>query len=226
MLMNDGIIKTDFNFNWKSWYAVPIYAKLAYKFQRGSILDVGCATCKLYEYLKKRGWQNKYHGIDIQKYEGYGYPPDVDLIVGDALSLVFPVVDTVILYNILEHVDDPLILLSKAIKKSENVLVHVPKRNEDLWRYGLVEIHQLDKTHKHCGFSKEEVYDLVDLAGGKIINYKEFGEINPAHAIGLWDNKFIRLSIFAFRKIFVLFSEIFSIKTYYQEMWFEVVGKQ
>lgn len=62
----------------------------------------------------------------------------------------------------------------------------MPKRNEELWRYGIVEYHQLDKTHKHCGFSKEELYRLVELAGGKIRTYKELGKIDATIGIRLW----------------------------------------
>lgn len=39
--------------------------------------------------------------------------------------------------------------------------------------FGIVEYHQLDKTHKHCGFTKEQIEKIIERAGGKIINYKE-----------------------------------------------------
>lgn len=216
--MNNQLIKTEFDFGWKKWVnAIPYYAEQTLKHQKGSILDIGCATCELYTFLRNNGWERSYYGIDIQKYEGYEYPTDVNLIIGDPLEIDLPKVDTVILYNVLEHVDNPLALLKKAMETcNENVLINVPKRNEELWKYGIIEYHQLDKTHKHCGFSKEEMYNLVNLAKGKIRIYNEIGEANAAMGIELWDSSIPRFLIMS------LFKRIFSSKVYYQEIWAEV----
>lgn len=125
--------------------------------------------------------------------------------------------DTVILYNILEHVDDPLELLAKCLKLTRgNVLVNIPKRNEEMWLNGLFEPHQLDKTHKHCGFSKDESYNLVNLAGGEIKTYHEAGEINAMKGRFLWN------SIIP-RGITFLMGKFFSSKTYYHDIWCEVI---
>ena len=143
------------------------------------------------------------------------------------MDIKLPKVDTVILYNILEHVDEPLGLLEKAIKTSKkNVLINIPKRNEELWKYNIVEYHQLDKTHKHCGFSKQEIFKLTDLAGGKIKEYKEFGKINPLFGVVLWKNIIPKLFMYSFNKIsmFIL-SKIFSYEIFYTDIWCEVVKK-
>jgi SAM-dependent methyltransferase len=192
------LVKSEFDFGWKKWGRIlPDYAELTLKYQKGDILDIGCATCALYSFLRTRGWENEYYGVDIQKYEDYEYPSGVNLIIGDPLELKLPKVDTIILYNILEHVDDPLTLLDKALKNSdENVLINIPKRNEELWKFNIVEYHQLDKTHKHCGFSKQEIYNLTDLAGGKIKNYKEYGKINSLFGVVLWKNRLPQLFMY------------------------------
>jgi len=213
-------VKTDFNFGWKKWQDIPLYADLTLQYQKGDILDVGCATCQLYVFLRSKGWKGKYYGIDIQKYDGYEYPRDIELIIGDALKIEFPKVDTVLLYNILEHVDDPITLLRKAIDAArENVLINIPKRNEEMWRYGVVEYHQLDKTHKHCGFSKDEVYKLVNLAGGKITIWKEYDGIT-----------IVPITIFGKRLGVMLLSPkignvILPRKTFYTEIWCEIKKK-
>jgi len=213
-------IKKDFDFGWKKWQHIPYYAKLTLQYQKGDILDVGCATCQLYNYLKENGWKGKYYVIDIQKYEGYEYPKEVELIIGDALKVEFPSVDTVLLYNILEHVDDPITLLRKAINVAKkNVLINVPKRNEEMWKYGVIEYHQLDKTHKHCGFSKEEVYKLVDLAGGEIKTYKELGGISIIQ-VRLFGKHIGTLLLSAKIGRFLLPK-----RTFYQEIWCEIVKK-
>ncbi|WP_457753373.1 class I SAM-dependent methyltransferase, partial [Thermococcus sp.] len=80
------IVKTQFNFGWQEWRTPPIYAKLALRYQKGDILDVGCGTCQLYRFLRKNGWEGKYYGVDIKRYD-YTYPKDIELIIGDALEI-------------------------------------------------------------------------------------------------------------------------------------------
>lgn len=167
-------VKTEFDFGSEKWKAAPKYAELALKYQKGTILDIGCNTGELYRYLRSKGWNKKYYGMDIRKYDDFGHSKDINLIIGDALKVKFPKAETVILYNILEHVDKPLTLLRKALKSAkQNVLITIPKRNEKLWEYGVVESHQLDKTHKHCGFIKNEINELVEKSKGRIESYKE-----------------------------------------------------
>ncbi len=210
------VVKSDFDFGWKEWKNPPPYAELAFQYQKGDILDVGCGTCQLYTFSRKKGWKGKYYGIDVKKYD-YDYPKGIELIIGDALEVEFPEVDTIILYNILEHIDDPVKLLKKALNSArENVLVNVPKRNEELWKLGIVEYHQLDKTHKHCGFSRDEVYKLVELAGGNITKYIEHSEISARILLGLWNNIIPKGIVYVIYKIFPS-------KKFYQEIWCEVV---
>lgn len=220
MESKDNFVKTDFDFGWKIWQGIPFYADLTFKYQKGDILDVGCATCQLYNYLKEKGWKGKYYGVDIRKYEDCEYPKDVNLIIGDALKVEFPRVDTVLLYNILEHVDDPITLLKKAINAArENVLINVPKRNEEMWKYGIVEYHQLDKTHKHCGFSREEICKIVDLAGGKTTKWKEWDGVTviPIQILGK------RIGILLLNP--KIGEHFFPKRTFYTEIWLEVVRK-
>jgi 2-polyprenyl-3-methyl-5-hydroxy-6-metoxy-1,4-benzoquinol methylase len=215
--MENGLIKTEFDFGWKEWQDAPHYAHLALEYQKGSVVDVGCATCELYKFLRNNGWKDKYYGMDNTKYD-ISYPSDINLIIGDASETEIPKVDTVILYNILEHVDEPLLLLEKSIKACrKNVLINIPKRNEEMWyKYGIFEPHQLDKTHKHCGFIKKEIYNLVALASGEIRTYKEFGEIDAMKGMPLWNNVIPRV----LNRI--VLKKIFSSKTFYHDIWCEV----
>lgn len=212
------IVKTDFDFGWKSGIN-PIVGDLTLKYNKGDILDVGCGTCQLYAYLRDNGWKGRYTGIDIQKHEGCVYP-DVDLVIGDALKLEFPKVDTCVLYNILEHINSPVELLAKALKTAQNTLINIPKRNEELWKFSVAEFHQLDKTHKHCGFTKEEVYELVERSGGRIVVYKELFKVDIATLVRLfWKNEALVLLI-------KLLAKLFPPKGFYQEIWCEVEPKE
>jgi SAM-dependent methyltransferase len=219
MIRNDcsNIVKKDFDFGWKAGGGVRETDLLAFEYQKGDILDIGCGTCQLYSFLSQTGWTGRYIGIDVRRYEGYPYPTGVELVIGDASTLTFPKTDTVVLYNFLEHVEDPCALLSKSVESCQkNVLVNVPKRNEALWRLRVVEYHQLDKTHQHCGFSKEEVNNIVRLSGGKIRSYKDMQELNATVGMPLWNSRIPR-------GVDVVLSKIFSSKTFYREIWCEVV---
>jgi 2-polyprenyl-3-methyl-5-hydroxy-6-metoxy-1,4-benzoquinol methylase len=211
------IVKKDFDFGWKAGSGVRPTDLLAFEYQKGDILDIGCGTCPLYSFLSQRGWTGRYIGIDVQQYEGYPYPTGIELVIGDASTLTFPKTDTVVLYNVLEHVEDPCALLSKAVESCQkNVLVNVPKRNEGLWRGLIVEYHQLDKTHQHCGFSNEEVNNIVRLSGGKIQSYKDMQEINATVGSFMWNSRIPK-------GVDLVLSKIFSSKTFYREIWCEVV---
>jgi SAM-dependent methyltransferase len=219
MVRNDcsEIVKKEFDFGWKAGGFVHPTDELALEYQKGSILDIGCGTCRLYNFLSQTGWKGRYVGIDERRYEGYPYPTGVELMIGDASTLTFPKTDTVVLYNILEHVDDPCALLRKSLDScQENVLLFVPKRNEALWERGVVEYHQLDKTHQHCGFSKEEINNIVQLSAGKIRSYKDLSKINATIGTSLWNSRIPKGVVF-------VLSKIFSSKTFYGSIWCEVV---
>jgi 2-polyprenyl-3-methyl-5-hydroxy-6-metoxy-1,4-benzoquinol methylase len=194
----------------------PILGELAVEFQRGDVVDVGCGTCQLYRYLKERGWKGEYTGIDVEAYEGYSNPEGVKRILGDALQLTLPQSDTYILYDVLEHVDDPAALLTKCLNVSRNVLVAVPKRNEEMWQYGIVEYHQLDRTHKHGGFTGEELRRLVERSGGTVATYKE---LIPTDLVSIF--RAFSGSRVLYRLIKILLAVLPS-KAYYQELWCEV----
>ncbi|MGZ7138791.1 MAG: class I SAM-dependent methyltransferase [Halobacteriota archaeon] len=211
------IVKKEFNFGWKTTGSVQPVDSLTLKYQKGSVLDVGCGTCQLYNFLTKNGWTGRYVGIDAKRYEDFAYPEGVELMIGDALALTFPKTDTVVLSHILEHVEDPCALLKKSIDScQDNVILSVPQRNEALWKTGVVEYHQLDKTHQHCGFSKEEVNNIVRLSGGKIRSYKDVFEMNATVGMSLWNSRIPK-------SVILVLSKIFSSKTFYADIFCEVI---
>lgn len=214
---DEPLVKTEFDIGWKRWRHVPEIAELLLQYQKGDVLDVGCATCQNYGFLRERGWKGKYYGIDVVKYEGETYPEEASLIIGDAAELEFPQVDTVVLYDILEHVDDPVTLLKKALRAARgNVLVALPIRNEEMWRLGVAETHQIDKTHKHAGYSKDEVDRLVRLAGGRISASRDMGRATAIMGIKLWTG-------WLPKKIFYLMDKLFRSRVYHWGIWCEVV---
>jgi SAM-dependent methyltransferase len=204
--MADEIVKTSFDFCWRKDMD-PSKGQFALKHNLGNVLDVGCGTGMLYEHLQRNGWNGKYTGIDTVRYSSDLYPKGIQIIIEDALKLPFPTVDTCIAYDVLEHTDAPVGLLSKCLQASKNVLVSVPKRNENLWRNGVVEYHQLDKTHRHCGFVEEELRKLAEKANGKVATYEEICPTKATSLNGLWKSRIPRLFNKGFARVFA--SEVF-----------------
>jgi len=217
MTSKDKIVKTEFDFGYAKWKEVPEVAKLALENQKGDVLDVGCSTCQLASFMRENGWKGKYFGIDLLKHEGHDYPKEIDLVIGDAVTMPFPEVDTVVMYDILEHVDDPAALLSKALKAARsNVLIKVPLRNEEMWNLGVVEPHQKDRTHKHAGFSREEVRKLVELSGGSVAKSRDLDRIDATTTVKLWRSRFAM-------KLHYLLAKMFSSREFHATLWCEVV---
>jgi SAM-dependent methyltransferase len=189
---------------------------LVVRYNRGNIVDVGCGTCQIYHHLIGSGWKGKYIGVDVTAYENHTYPQEVSLMFGDALELDLPRSDTYILYDILEHVEEPVKLLAKCLDHAKNVLVAVPKRNEDLWKFGIVEYHQLDRTHKHWGFTEPEIRHLIELSGGGILQYKELMETDLLTVFGAFSQSQ------ALARAMRWLLRLFPTKVYHQELWCEV----
>lgn len=212
---SDKVVKDRLDFPWKSQIH-PDLGRLVMERCRNSVVDVGCGTCQVYRHLRDNGWKGDYVGIDSVAYDAQAYPEGAKVLVGDAFTMELPASDTFILHDVLEHVDDPVALLARCLRKAKNVLVAVPKRNEDLWQYGVVEYHQLDRTHKHWGFTEQEVRLLVDRSGGRIVSYQELVKtelvaLARAFVEHPW---FIR----ALRNLL----RVFPSKSYAQEIWCEV----
>jgi len=213
-------VKMEFDFGWKTGIGYPL-GELALRHNRGDVIDIGCATCQLWVYLQQHGWKGKYTGVDVNRYEGYAYPPGVDLLIGDVLTMDLPEADTAIVYDVLEHVSDPVGVLRKALSAAPHAIVDVPKRNEEMWKLGIVEFHQLglgSREHMHCGFTKEELTNIVDAAGGRIENFREHTKIDASIGCRLWKSRFAR-------KAHEFLARHCESREFYQLMWCEVVRK-
>lgn len=212
----DNIVKDHLDFPWKSQIH-PDLGRLVVEHCRGNVVDVGCGTCQVYRHLRGNGWNGEYVGIDNVAYDASAYPEGAKVLVGDALSMELPTSDTFILHDVLEHVDDPVALLTRCVRNAKSVLVAVPKRNEELWKYGVVEYHQLDRTHKHWGFTEEEVRRLVEHSGGRIVSYREL----VTTELVVLARAFVQHEWFM--SVIKKLAKVFPTKSYAQEIWCEVV---
>lgn len=121
--------------------------KLLDLYAYGKILDVACATGRYTHYLGTNA-----QGIDVQpeliKKAKRAFPGHT-FQVADAYKLPFQKnsFDTIVLFDILEHLDDAKVL-KEAIRVGKRLIISVPHANQEaLTRTSFAHHHYLDRTH-------------------------------------------------------------------------------
>lgn len=152
--------------NTRDWYSnIEGYSSkdlinFAIKNSGKSILDIGCATGEYCQKINEMGYQCV--GIDSnQKYIDKAKEKGIEAYVMDGGSLEFPdnFFDTVLIFEVLEHVEAPDEILKEAkrvVKK--NILITVPNCTElsTLGKFGLTYDHMLEQDHINF-FTKEDL---------------------------------------------------------------------
>jgi SAM-dependent methyltransferase len=143
-----------------------------------SILDIGCGDGGYVGALLQHGYES--YGLDLAP-EPYGANISNYLIKGDASHLPFKdqSFDTVLLINVLEHVDD-FVALSEAHRICrKNVIFSVPREEEEELRYYNITYHPyVDATHLRY-YTMERIRTTFSKAGFKINQSCFDGPINP-----------------------------------------------
>ena len=129
-----------------------------------TILDAGCATGEYIQRLSTLG----YHcvGADVNsEYIDMAKQKGLDVYVMDAKHLEFPdkSFDTLLLFEVLEHVDGPEDVLKDARRVArKNVLITVPNCTQfnRLRKVGLTYDHMLEKDHVNF-FAKSDLESLL-----------------------------------------------------------------
>jgi 2-polyprenyl-3-methyl-5-hydroxy-6-metoxy-1,4-benzoquinol methylase len=142
------------------------------------ILDLGCATGEYSKKLTELGYNCV--GVDINsKYVEMARKEGLESYVMSAENLNFPndYFDSVLLFEVLEHVDDPYDVLKEAVRVTKkNILISVPNSTKfnELIGQGLTYEHMLESDHKNF-FTKNELEDLLS----KISNKFKVEEVVP-----------------------------------------------
>lgn len=148
------------------------------------VLDIGCGNGFLtYDVAEKT---KKVLGIDIsseniERAKKTYNRPNLNFIVGDATKYNFSErFDTIILSNILEHIENRIAFLRKIKNLTPKILVRVPMINRDwitLYKKELGVEYKLDKTH-FIEYTLASFQEELQKAGLKIQSYSiQFGEI-------------------------------------------------
>jgi len=171
--------------NWyldKSNYTSQSLIRFAVNNAGSNILDVGCATGEYCQKLNDLGF--KCVGVDVNsEYIVKAKKNGVEAYVinGKCLNFTDNSFDTVLLFEVLEHVKYPDIIL-KEVKRvaKKNVLITVPDCTEfsALRGHGLTYEHMLEKDHINF-FTKKDLENLLSK------HFKKFKveENEPINAI-------------------------------------------
>ncbi|AUB56455.1 hypothetical protein BK008_10365 [Methanobacterium sp. MZ-A1] len=150
------------------------------------ILDIGCATGDYCIALTEREFECT--GVDINpQYIEEARKKNVNALVSESDFLNFEdnSFDTALLFEVLEHVENPYNLLKEAKRVAKkNVLITVPNCSQlsQLGQFNLTYEHILEEDHVNF-FTKK---DLEDMISGVFDNFNvKEGDLMRLGAIGL-----------------------------------------
>ena len=116
-----------------------------------SVLDLGCGIGGYSKVLERHG--HRCLGLDVnQRYVDVARGIGVDAAVYDGITIPFPDrhFDTTFAIEVLEHVADPMPLLSEIRRVTRrNFVATVPNCTQSLGTSGVVFEHMLDADHKN-----------------------------------------------------------------------------
>jgi len=149
---------------YKEGYASPLLLDFAAQHAGKTILDLGCATGEYCLNLEKMGFECT--GVDINpQYVEKARKNGVKafLAPGEDLDFADNSFDTVLLFEVLEHVEKPQNILKEAKRVArKNVLITVPNCSQlsQLGQFNLTYEHLLEKDHVNF-FTKTDLENLI-----------------------------------------------------------------
>jgi 2-polyprenyl-3-methyl-5-hydroxy-6-metoxy-1,4-benzoquinol methylase len=136
----------------------------------GSVLDLGCGLGGYSRVLAERGLEVR--ALDVvpeyvERARSIGV--EAEVYDGERVPMADGSVDTVILLEVLEHLDDPARMLREARRVARrNVLVTTPNCTQDFGEVPVEFSHMLDVDHKHF-FTESSLRALLDDVFGSSV---------------------------------------------------------
>ena len=150
------------------------------------VLDVGCAVGEYSRRLNQAG--HECIGVDINKeYLARAAQKAVQVGIMDAAHLGFAdrSFDTVLLVEVLEHVEDPKVVIQEAKRVSKGTVVITVPNCSDFHRLresGLTYEHMLERGHRNF-FTKRDLEELLN-SQFKSAKVTEGDPIEPCGILG------------------------------------------
>ena len=148
------------------------------------VLDLGCATGNYMTALNKRGFQCT--GADVNSaYVEIARKKGLDVhTVSNSLPFPDKSFDSVVIFEVAEHLQDPLAVLSEAKRVArKSIILTVPncEKSNELRQCGLVFEHFLDSDHKNF-FTEASMRKMLSQLFSSF-EIKKGDPINPIHLI-------------------------------------------
>ena len=131
------------------------------------VLDVGCGGGAFVHHLNQLGFEtvgvDKHHDFLSLAEDQY---PSCDFRQADIEDLPFEdgAFDTVMCFDVLEHVDDYAAIQELSRVASKRLVLAVPKECEVLAQFNITFLHYSDNTHLRY-YTRESLADLIDSIG-------------------------------------------------------------
>lgn len=173
-------------------YAIDKRCRMVERFIKppGRVLDIGCATGTFLDGMRRRGWQP--YGVELTTHAA-AYARErlgLDVRIGTLHDEPFPAqfFDAVTMWDVLEHVPDPLAELREVrrILKPGGVLVfRIPDASSPERRWFGTYWAGFDSPRHLYVFSPTTVSRLLEKAGFGLLDMRDLSGNHPAWAISM-----------------------------------------
>ncbi len=150
-----------------------------------SVLDVGCSGGGYVEALAAKGYRA--WGLDLLAEANWRQGAGRGYATGDACALPFRAgaFDTVVAFEVLEHVPDPGLALAEFHRVGRrNLVLSVPdcETPDGILRAGLVYAHWRDRTHRTF-FTSGSLAGALTGAGFRLLSLRRINAILPDYPV-------------------------------------------
>lgn len=143
---------------------------------RGRVLDIGCGSDAYTAALRDRGHATV--GVDFLALQNS--PPDFARASATHLPFADDAFGTALLFEVLEHIEDPGDALDEIARVADRLIMSVPNcaRDAALAMSGLVQYHYTDPTHVNF-FDEESIRSLLESTGWSITEVRHINPVSP-----------------------------------------------
>ncbi len=143
---------------------------------RGDVLDIGCGSDAYTAALRSRGHATV--GIDYLALQDP--PPAFARASATRLPFREDAFGTALLFEVLEHIEDPELALREIGRVAGRLVMSVPNCERDavLAMAGLVQYHYTDPTHVNF-FDEASIRSLLEASGWSVTEVRHINPVSP-----------------------------------------------